>query len=202
MKDRIEQLQYRGRNRDPRCHVVETINSEYIYVVDYTNHNRGKVMICDTQPEDIGAVIIDNTQGRIEVHYDAFLDHALKIRKEKSEKQCECFLFPSSMNDEDWMLFIETKYTDSEYSAQQYPSGAVDQIGKTVLFLREKGIIGTDKEVHGIISFPQIQSPFTDMYWNTGDAYLKKTEYALDDIYIEISNTATIHSATELEITK
>lgn len=202
MKDRIEQLPYRGRNRDPQYHVVETINSEYIYIADYANQSNGCVVVCEDCPEDIEAVIINNSKEVVEVHYDAFLHDALKICKKTSEKQCECFLFPSSMNDEDWMLFIETKYTDSEYSAQQYPSGAVDQIGKTVLFLREKGIIGTDKEVHGIISFPQIQSPFTDMYWNTGDAYLKKTEYALDDIYIEISNTATIHSATELEITK
>lgn len=202
MKDRIEQLPYRGKNRDPRCHVVETINSEYIYVADYANQSNGCVVVCEDCPEDIEAVVINNSKEVVELHYDAFWDHALKISKKRSETQCECFLFPSSMNDEDWMLFIETKYTDSEYSAQKYPSGAVDQIGKTVLFLREKGIIGTDKEVHGIIGFPQMQGPFDNVYWTTnGEAMLKKTEYASDNIYIEISNTATIHSATELEIT-
>lgn len=201
MKRRIEQLRYRGKNRIPPCHVVETIDTDYIYIADYADENNGIVVISDSEPADISSVILNNTERRIEIHYDAFLDHALKINNGTSEKQCECVLFPSTMNNEDWILFVETKYTDTEELAYGYPNEAIDQIGKTALFFRNKGIIRQDKHIQGIISFPKLVAPFSSVYWTTGNALLKKSEYAMShDIHVEISNSAIIKSVNELII--
>lgn len=201
MKEKIEQLRYRGEDRIPPCHIVETINTNYIYIADYADENNGIVVIRDSEPADISSVKLDNTESRIEIHYDAFLDHALRINKARSEKQCECVLFPSAMNEENWILFVETKYTDTEELAYGYPNEAIDQIGKTALFFRNKGIVAQDKQIQGIISFPKLVAPFSNIYWTTGDAFAKKTEYAmLHNIHVEISNSATIRSVNELII--
>lgn len=198
MKSKIERLLYRGKARVPRYHVVETIHCEKIYVADYAKKNNGDVVICDIEP-DIPAVILDNSSSTIPIYYDAFRCDALRINNSMSEKQCECVLFPTGMNEDDWILFIETKYTENDALAQVYPCEAVDQIGKTALFFRNRNIISGEKEVTGIIGFPILAGPFTHMYWTTGDALLKKDNYARDhNIHIEIANSASITSDKEL----
>ncbi|MBF0761219.1 hypothetical protein IR148_09205 [Dysgonomonas mossii] len=201
MKTKIERLLYGGRNPASKCHIVNIIDTEYIYIADYANYNNGNVIITSNKPE-ISAVTLDNSLSRIEVYYDAFLNNAFKISRSKCESQCECVLFPSEMKEENWILFIETKYTDNRNNALRYPLQATDQIGKTALFFRNKGIISSDKIVIGIISFPKIAGPFDNMYWTTdSSALLKKTEYArVHNIHIEISNTVTLESPHELTI--
>lgn len=196
-------MHYAGSNRTPKCHIINTIEEDVIYIADYTKKNNGKVKVCGSQLTDIEVVTLDNKAKKIKLHYDAFLPGAFKKNNSQTLQQCECVIFPCSMNEDDWILFVETKYTTKEYSDPTFPLvKAICQIGETALLFKKREVISNTKEVTGIIAFPELMSPFSDMLWLIDNATEKRTVYALSNIFFEISNTATIHSATELEITK
>ena len=86
--------------------------SENIFIIDYKNINGGDVQVLDAIPNH-NCVHLTN-ENCIEIFYVAFKENALKVKKAQGQvKQCECVLFPTSLNDSDWMLFVETKYASN-----------------------------------------------------------------------------------------
>lgn len=209
MKTRIEAIRYNiNWDRGPYTqHSVNEISEKYIYIADYACHEDGVVVISGAEQE-IESVKLDNSVSGLNIYYDAFGKNAFRKVCGNSEQQCECVLFPDSMLPEDWILFIETKYTLNDVEALDetkakglgYPCKAVNQIKQTTICFRNHGVITDDKLVTGIISFPKLPGPFNDSYWAVGDALRLKTECAMrHSIDITICNSVTIHSATELE---
>ena len=157
-----------------------TINTENIYIIDYKNINNGVVEVLENQPE-YGCVHLIN-ENRVNVHYIAFNENALRVDTPEGQvKQCECVLFPTTLNENDWILFVETKYANNHNSAFlgniDHPNTSIKQIISTVEYFRNNEIIPKDKKVFAIVSFPKIIEPFSE-------AFLTRSELTLEEIAI------------------
>lgn len=141
---------------------METLDGRDLYVVDWKDENNGGISFTDYHPGR-AAVVLSNP-AQISVCCDKFPENALPIKKGCFSRQCECVLFPldDAGKDDNWVLFIETKYAKDEFKAKdvrnRYPETMVAQIEKTVLYFREKAILKPDKIVYAIVSFPMLEN--------------------------------------------
>ena len=199
----------------------KTILSATIYIRDYKHHdlsadilNRG-IVIDDNSDPEWASVVLENAQfDTLPIDSDSFPENALPNPEAGSHaSQCECVIFPADGNDDDWLLFIETKYTDSEEVAKKadvnYPKKMFSQIKSTVKYFRQKGIIENNKRVHAIMSYPKLLEPFDS--WNipledvdeeTGDVLHLTTEEILQryKIHLRPTNHALIKSAKRIKL--
>lgn len=157
------------------------INSPNIYVIDYKNINGGGVEVSENEPEH-NYVYLSN-ENNLEVFYISFLENALKVNTPEGQvNQCECVLFPSELNDDDWMLFIETKYANNFQSAFwgkiDHPNKSIKQIISTVEYFREKNILPKDKKVFAIVSFPKLIDDFSE-------AFFTRSQITIEEILIK-----------------
>ena len=133
-----------------------------LYVIDRTTSGKGKVEIHEHEP-DLKGVTVSNPP-LIEVYFDNFPDRAFKINHRQCKKQCEGVMFPCEAEKDEWALFIETKYAPDLEHAQSpkadYIEKATRQILSVVEHFRKKGIIGRQKDVHAVVSFPLIDDTF------------------------------------------
>lgn len=181
---------------------------------------KGKMMyVRDMKPVNGGAATIDNNYGgvaavelhnplQVTVDFDAFPDNALPINAGNHEKQCECVLFPEGADQNEWVLFIETKYVESLQNAQKkeygYPQLMVKQIKKTVAYFRAKHILSQEKRVHAIVSYPTVEEGFES--WCFPVKYDDGTTESIEDIlikdkiHIRATNSATIRSVKRLKL--
>lgn len=199
----------------------KSILSATIYIRDYKHHdlaadiqNRGIVIDDNPDPEWASVVLENAMPESLAIDADCFPENALPNEEAGSHaSQCECVIFPADGNDEDWLLFIETKYTDSEKVAQRedvnYPKKMFGQIKSTVNYFRQKGIIASDKRVHAIMSYPKLLEPFDS--WNipledvdeeTGDVLQLTTEEIMQryKIHLRPTNHARIKSAKRINL--
>lgn len=73
------------------------INTENIFIIDYKNINGGDVEVLENKPEH-NCVHLTN-ENKVSVYYVTFKENALKVDTPEGQvKQCECVLFPSSLN--------------------------------------------------------------------------------------------------------
>lgn len=170
------------------------INSENIFIADFKNTDGGEVKISNTQPT-ISSVKLKNINN-VEIYFVAFMDNALKVDTEEGQvKQCECILFPSSCNTNDWVLFIETKYAANLKAAfdekVDYPNTMINQIISTVNYFRNKGILPNDKKVNAILSFPPLLEIFSE-------SFLTRSEKTPEEIFSE--HKILIRATNEAEI--
>ena len=199
----------------------KSILSATIYIRDYKHHdlavdiqNRGVVIDDNPDPEWASVVLENAIPDSLAIDADCFPENALPNEEAGSHaSQCECVIFPADGSDEDWLLFVETKYTDSEDVAQKedvnYPKKMFSQIKSTVNYFRQKGIIASDKRVHAIMSYPKLLEPFDS--WNipledvdeeTGDVIQLTTEEIMQryKIHIRPTNHAQIKSAKRIKL--
>lgn len=199
----------------------KSILSATIYIRDYKHHdlaadiqNRGIVIDDNPDPEWASVVLENAMHDSLAIDADCFPENALPNEEAGSHaSQCECVVFPADGNDDDWLLFIETKYTDSEEVAQKgevnYPKKMFSQIKSTVNYFRQKGIIASDKRVHAIMSYPKLLEPFDS--WNipledvdeeTGDVLQLTTEEIMQryKIHLRPTNHALIKSAKRIKL--
>ncbi len=172
-----------------------------LYISDYKNHNIGEVVLLENEPPDIKYVYLSN-QNKVTICFDGFKDNALPISTGVQNKQCECVLFPDSCNENDWILFVETKYANDLKAAfaetHNYPNGMTDQIIETVKYFRNNGIIAANKKVHAIVSFPNLIEDFNSTIF--------KGDLSIEDIFkdhkilIRGTNTATIISEKRIKL--
>ncbi len=179
-----------------------TINAENIYIIDYKNINGGDVEVLAINPQD-NCVHLTN-EKKVNVYYVAFKDNALKVKTEEGQvKQCECVLFPTSLNEQDWVLFIETKYTaDLKTALDQkvdYPNTMISQIISTVKYFREHGLLATDKKVHAIVAFPKLIEAFSEAFF-TRSALTREEIVLKYKILLSPTNSGTIKSQTRIKL--
>ena len=156
----------------------KSILSSKIYIRDYkhydlvlarNNDNRG-VVIDDNPDPDWASVVLDNAMpDSLVVDADCFPENALPEEKAGIHaSQCECVLFPADGNDSDWVLFVETKYTESAEIAKdekvKYPQKMYCQIKSTLSYFRQRDIIDKEQRVYAIMSYPKLLEPFDS--WN------------------------------------
>jgi hypothetical protein len=179
-----------------------TLVTENIYVIDYKNINGGNVEVLENKPEH-NCVHLTN-ENRVFVHYVAFKENALKVDTPEGQvKQCECVLFPSSLNADDWVLFIETKYTASLKTALDekvdYPNTMIAQIISTVKYFRDKNILPLDKKVFAIVSFPKLIEAFSEAFFTRSN--LTREEILINHkILLRPTNEGIIKSQTRIKI--
>jgi hypothetical protein len=162
--------------------------------VDYKNYNKGPVSLLENKPKDIKYVFLNN-QAEVSIWFDGFGENALPIEKGTCSKQCECVIFPESDGHRDWVLFIEMKYADSLENAfseeYDYPYCTVEQILETVKYFRTKGILGDNRRVTAIISFPNLIEEFNGFFFDYTD-YTPESILAEHKILLYPTNSATI----------
>lgn len=176
-----------------------SIYNPHLYIIDWKDYNGGIVEISGAKRDFINAVHLLNNNN-VEVLFDGFSENALPVKKGKCSKQCECILFPNNYSsEEDWVLFIETKYAKNIMAAQnsdrRYPYCMVQQIKETVLYFRRKGIISEDKVVHAIISFPNLIAEFNSWVFPILHDGVEESILDIlnnDNIIIRATNTASI----------
>lgn len=177
-------------------------NSKEIFVIDYKKINGGDVEILSERPEH-DCVILYNERN-IFIHYVAFKENALRVNTPQGQvKQCECILFPKTLNETDWILCIETKYTENLKIALDekvdYPNTMIHQIISTVKYFRDKQIIPENKKVHAIVSFPKLIESFSEAFFTrsemTREEILEKYK-----IILRPSNEAVIKSKKTIKI--
>lgn len=147
-------------------------NSKEVFVIDYKKINGGDVQILPNRPQ-YDCVHLTNDRN-VEIQYVAFEENALKVNTPEGQvKQCECILFPTSLNETDWILCIETKYTANLQIALaekvDYPNTMVKQIISTVNYFREHKIIPETKRVHAIVSFPKLLENFSEAFFTRSE---------------------------------
>lgn len=199
----------------------KSILSATIYIRDYKYHdiaadiqNRGVVIDDNPDPEWASVVLKNAMPDSLVIDADCFPENALPNEEAGNHaSQCECVIFPTDGSDEDWLLFVETKYTDSEEVAQKaevnYPKKMFSQIKSTVKYFRQNGIIASDKRVHAIMSYPKLLEPFDS--WNipledvdeeTNDVMQLTTEEIMlrYKIHLRPTNHALIKSAKRIRL--
>jgi len=149
-------------------HNIVSENSPDLYIVDYTHIHNGNVVLLSTKPHE-SSVYLEN-DNQVPVYFDGFAKNALQISVGLYSKQCECIVFPQACLDSDWILFVETKYTDCLENACRasngYPSCMIAQIIDTVTFFRNKGIIDPEKRVNALVSFPTLIDDFNAWFFS------------------------------------
>jgi hypothetical protein len=183
-------------------HVLVEKKAKQLYVVDYKHANNGDVCLLEKQPDEIKYVYLDNID-EVPVWFDGFKDNALEISTGNYCRQCECVIFPAVCNDNDWVLFIETKYTENLEKAFReefdYPHCMIKQILSTVEFFRSKGILQTDRRATAIVSFPNLIEEFNSTFFAKTDVseldILEKY-----NILIRATNSATIKSPKRISL--
>ena len=185
----------------------------------FTQCNGAVMYVRDMKPVNGGSATIDNNNGvvaavelhnplLVELDFDAFPDNALPIDGGNHEKQCECVLFPEGADQNEWVLFIETKYVNNLQNAQKkeygYPHLMVTQIKKTVEYFRAKQILSQDKRVYAIVSYPTLEEGFESWCFplKHDDGTLESIEDILmtDKIHIRATNSAFIKSVKRLKL--
>lgn len=72
--------------------------------------------------------------------------------------QCDAILFPSSDTDNDALLLVETKYSESDKAWCSYKESAVKQITDTITQLANRGCPILQRKLYGLISCPLLNS--------------------------------------------
>lgn len=161
MKNRLE--------KELPDHIIIQSEAPDIYIADYKKSNIGNVVLLETVPPDIKYVYLENSNN-ISVFFDGFKDNALVISPGNHSQQCECVIFPTSCKEEDWVLFIECKYTYDLKTATDvkngYPQKMLSQIIDTVTFFRNKGILSKEKRATAIVSFPNLMEEFNSTFFS------------------------------------
>ncbi len=190
-------------------HTFQTSNGSDLYFADYTDADNANVIIpnrgamfSDVQFTDISSLHLHN-RNSIMICFDRFPDYAFPKVTGGYHFQCECSIFPDSCNNNDWILFIETKYSKTPSTATNpsnaYLKKALIQIVRTVSEYRKKGVIPHDKPVYGIVSFPILTDQFNESLFQTKQNWVDRIKQK-HNILIRGINSATIRSEEKLKL--
>ena len=157
-------------------HILVKSNAKELFVVDYKNYSIGDVSLLEKKPTDIKCVSLNN-QNEVSVWFDGFKENALPIKKGQYNRQCECVIFPETCKVEDWVLFIEIKYSDNIQNAfrveNNYPYCMVEQIVETINYFRTNNILESNKRATAIVSFPNLMEEFSGFFFDFIDATIE-----------------------------
>jgi len=179
--------------------IVRT-SSTYFYIVDLKDINGGGVELIEYQPAPMGVVVLNPPP--IPVAFLGFQDNAFVPLAGQGVRHCECVLFPEACNNNDWILFVETKYADNIENAfrasREYPLNMINQIISTVAVFRDQGIIEPNRRVWAIVSFPKLIEDFAAFFF-TGQISIE--DMLLNyKIVIKATNSAEIISPKRIKL--
>lgn len=112
--------------------------------------------------------------------------------------QCDAILFPSSDTDNDALLLVETKYSESDTAWRSYKESAVKQITDTVTQLSDRGSPIAQRNIFGLISCPLLSTVGASVF----------SPFELMEIYdnhklqIHMGNMAIFQDAQNISFTK
>lgn len=182
-------------------HTLLQSRAKNLYIVDYKSIKDGDVELLEKKPNDAKSVHLKNQQ-QISVLFDGFKDNSLIINKGIYSPQCECVLFSEDCNTNDWVLFIETKYTNNLQSAfkkeHNYPHCMINQIISTVKYFRDKGILEKDRRATAIVSFPNLIEEFNSTFFSKD---ISELDILFEhNILIRATNSAEIISQKRIRL--
>jgi hypothetical protein len=178
------------------------IDTQNIYIIDYKNINGGEVEVLENEPEH-NCIHLSNDKN-VEVYYVSFKENALRVNTPEGQfKQCECVLFPTALNADDWILFIETKYANNFQSAFfgniDHPNTSIKQIISTVEYFRENNILAKDKKVFAMVSFPKLIDAFSEAFFTRSELTIEEISIN-HKILLRPTNSGIIKSSSRLKI--
>ena len=151
------------------------------------------------QPNGIGVSIYS-----VSIHSDAPMKiTSLGLRKnawrpKQNVGQCDAILFPTSDTENDALLLVETKYSESDEAWRNYKESAVKQITDTISQLTDRGCPVTQRNLFGLISYPLLST--------IGASVFSSSElmefYQTHKVQIHMGNSATFQDAQNISFTK
>lgn len=182
-------------------HTFEQVDSEELFIVDLKPIRLGKDVVILNAAPSYAHIYISNPRN-VPLYFDGFPDNAFQIAPGSYSKQCECVLFPQTCEEEDWLLFAETKYAENLEKAfdevADYPNGMIAQIIDTVNFLRGNGTLPADKRVHALVSFPRLIEDFDAFFFTSTPSVIDILSH--HNVIIRASNKATIRSNRKIHL--
>lgn len=112
--------------------------------------------------------------------------------------QCDAILFPTSDTENDALLLVETKYSESDEAWQDYKDSAVKQIIDTISQLSGRGCPIAERNLFGLISCPLLSTVGASVF----SASELMEIYQIHEVQIHMGNTATFQDAQNISFTK
>lgn len=119
-------------------------------------------------------------------------------RPEQNIGQCDALLFPTSDNNGDAFLLVETKYSENASSWKNYKDSALKQITDTIFQLSQKGCPIRERNLFGLISCPLLSTVGASVF----SASELRERYETHKVQIHMGNTATFQDAQNISFTK
>ncbi|MDR0971235.1 MAG: hypothetical protein LBM25_02495 [Bacteroidales bacterium] len=169
-----------------------------LYIADYseqtkTTYRKKGVKLSDNKPNDIESFHIKNDKNLS--FSSIILDKKDLIDREGNpQKHCECALFPYLENPNNWILFVELKYSYSKNIDNKIRE-AEEQLFSTYNYFKENEIINNKKLSYLIISFPKKQPPFTNFIESPSNIIKNKRK---KNIILRYTNSIKIDNTTKL----
>jgi len=156
-----------------------TCSSEVKYIMDYTNQTKNikRLEWSAIKPTDIDAFTIKK-EVALDITFCPFKENTIKIEGISTEHtHCEGMLFPTTNNDDTWLLLLELKYPKFK-NLGEHLKEAKDQLFKTLDLFRQQGIIKHNKLVYLISSAPKytIRIPFNNFSMTSEELKLIRKE--------------------------
>lgn len=185
-------------------HVVETIkDAENIYVTDYTNHNQANKLIDNNpikvskeEPTNIKAFHILNS-NKLPLDYVIFDDNSFVDATDNKSKHCEACFFPNEDKENEWIAFLELKYSRNVKFNSKKINEAKAQLIETWQHYYDANIITKANKAYCVISLPEQEVPFTNFRLPQNEiAHLKESK----NILLRYTNTITIKDSYKLQL--
>lgn len=170
--------------------------SQVIYVADFSERSRQKrgVEIHEQQPcspnssEYMDCLKLNNPQC-LSIDFNIFDDNQFKDNERKDCEHCECCLFPTENETDNWVAFIEIKDCKAK-NISEFKDKAKSQIISTVKRFKEFDIIDKQR-IYGIISFPR-KEHLSANQTRLIDRYEYRELHKTEKIHLLISNELDI----------
>lgn len=113
-------------------------------------------------------------------------------------KQCDGLIFPTSDQQYEALLFVETKYSQNKRAWKQYKKHALKQITDTISELSNRGCPIQQRKLYGLISCPLLNSMGASVF--SLEELIKI--YRTHNLEVHMGNTATFQDAQNISFTK
>jgi hypothetical protein len=141
--------------------------SDHCFVADYTEQTktlavkRSVEFFDSTNPSDIDFFSIINTPP---ISFDGIIFNNLSFvfRNGFPKSQCESVFFPSTSNNNSWILFCELKYSSKPLNNFNNLRKAVNQLYRTRYYYVQTGIITPTNCTYLVASLPMQSEPFAN----------------------------------------
>lgn len=190
------------------------IHSPEIHIIDKKEEGGGDIVVQRITDYHIKGITLSN-KPLLEIFYYIFAEFSFKkeilnaankitgfqpVESKECYRHCECILFPSQEEDENWILLVETKYAKdlraASKSKNNYPHNMIEQIISTSEYLRRHGVIPPDKKIDALVSFPNL---IINNYQST---LFKGNIYRENENKIDIRKTSSNNSMSITQIVK